>query len=715
MQLNFHDRLKYLSTALDDNELIEIIQTTYDPSFGIQDPDLTHRIERIGISLQDFMEANRGQLSETDVEALKDLKMLAQRFNSRSQNDSEKPSALEKTIATSLNLIFNKLHLPNDLEKIRQIPSPYAQIYVLAELLNRDPIAIKDLNLTKEEFMALGPHLTFLDCRNAFEGWDCQEIVNFLKTCSNLKCLYINHPLIEQLPQLPVCEVLDCTNCRNLKQITMLPLCQRLTSKRCPSLNAQGVSDQLVSIFCIERSNEVDEACKKFNVSNSEYSDFITKHRGESLLKRAVIDNHLDMMSVLHELGANMNEYVEGRSLLWWAMSSQNTLMVSFLVVLGADVNQYYEENDTIKTSPLSFAVLISDYNMVSLLMDLKADVNQCDKNGRSPLMLAMQENQPGMAKLLVDHGADEEYAKEANLRIFLAHIWGIGGTSTLIDARGISHDLRLEGSRGVHIMKMLSLYVSDFFKTDEVGDLRISSLISEKDRLEIQESIANAVPLSKSNIEHMNNIKSGKPLVILGGLFNHAISIVIHKDKGRLIVFNRGYGKKNNTAETYFLPKEKVTEKMIRDLTTVYDDIKDFDQMIAGLQLSPLPEEDFTQQDQNVGNCGWASAKGAFEILCILCTRVFIDKKVNIEIGRKIYKYFSYFVRMKFLDFYLKVSKNIEVGMIKNIVEKCFKKGKHSKLFSSYFTELVDRLHQLNINWMREPEKEKTEKSEKA
>lgn len=708
MQLNFHDKLKYLSTALDDNELMEIIQITYSPNFVIKDSDLPQRVERIGISLQNFLEANESQLNECDLDALKDLQVLVHNFNSNFQSQPEKLGALEKTIAVSIHLIFNKLHLPNDLEKIRRIPSPYAQNYVLAELLNRDPMAIKDLNLTKEELMSLGPYLTFLDCRNAFEGWDCKEIDNFLKTCSNLKCLYINHPLIEQLPLLPVCQVLDCSNCRNLKQITMLPLCQQLTSKRCPSLEARGVTDQLKRGFCKERAKEVGEARIKCGVSYDEYSNFITKHKGESLLKMTATDNHLKMMSVLHELGADMNEYVEGHSLLWWAMSSQNTEMVSFLIVLGADVNKHYKDNDEIEASPLALATLIPDYKMIRLLIEFNADVNQCDKNGRSPLMLAKQENRPDIAKLLIDHGADEEYAKEAILRIFLAHVWGLEGTSKLIDARGVSHDLRLEGSRSHHIMAMLSSYVSDFFKWDEVADLQVSSLISERGKLEIQESIANAVPLSsKSNTEHMNNIKSGKPLVILAGLVNHGISMVIHKD--RLVVFNRGHGKKNNAAETYFLPKEKVTEKMISGLTTVYNDIKDFDRMISGLQLSPLTEEDFTQQDQKVGNCAWASAKGAFEVLCMLCTKDFTDKKINIEIGRKIYKYFSYFVRKEFLNFYLKESKNIDIKMIKQIVEKCFKKGKHSKLFSSYFTELIDQLHQLNLNWMLELEREKT------
>lgn len=705
MQLNFHDKLKYLSTALDDNELMEIIQIAYSPDFVIKDSDLTQRVERIGISLQNFLEANESQLNECDLDALKDLQVLVHNFNSNFQSQPEKLGALEKTIAVSIHLIFNKLHLPNDLEKIRRIPSPYAQNYVLAELLNRDPIAIKDLNLTKEELMSLGPYLTFLDCRDAFEGWDCNEIDNFLKTCSNLKYLYINHPLIEQLPLLPVCQVLDCSNCRNLKKITMLPLCQQLTSKRCPSLEARGVSEQLKRGFCKERAKEVDEACIMCGVLHTEYSNFITKHKGASPLKMAVIDNNDKMLSVLHELGADMNEYVEGYSLLWWAMSSQKTEMVGFLIVLGADVNKHYKDNDKNGTSLLEWATSIPDYKIVELLIRFNADVNQCDKNGRSPLMLAKQENQPGIAKLLIDHKADEEYANEAIFRIFLAHIWGLEGTSKLIDAKGVSHDLRLEGSRSPYIMTMLSWYVSEFFKLDKVADLQVSSLISERDKLEIQESIANAVPLSsKSNREL---IKSDKPLVILAGLVNHRISIVIHK--GRLVVFNRGHGKKNNTAETYLLPKEKVTEKMISDLATDYNDIKKFDSVISGLQLSPLTEEDFTQQDQKVGNCAWASAKGAFEVLCVLCTKDFTDKKINIEIGRKIYKYFSYFVRKEFLNFYLKESKNIDIEMIKKIVEKCFKKGEHSKLFSSYFTELIDQLHQLNLNWMLEFEREKT------
>lgn len=101
---------------------------------------------------------------------------------------------------------FYSLHLPADIEKVRAISHPDVRIRIMAQLINRDEIPLKNLNLSKIELMELAPHLTFVDCRECFQDWRKREIENFIKDCStNVKTLFISTSIITKLPPLPNC------------------------------------------------------------------------------------------------------------------------------------------------------------------------------------------------------------------------------------------------------------------------------------------------------------------------------------------------------------------------------------------------------------------------------------------------------------------------------------------------------------------------------
>lgn len=132
---------------------------------------------------------------------------------------------------------FHTLHLPQDIDKVRKIPNPEVLFRVMAQLINRDKIPISTLVnvLTKEEIKSLAPHLTFLDCGNAFSNWGSTELHHFIRQCSkNLKTLIVHSDALTRLPPLPNCEELDIADCPNLNRPPVsLPKCQKLYCSNC--------------------------------------------------------------------------------------------------------------------------------------------------------------------------------------------------------------------------------------------------------------------------------------------------------------------------------------------------------------------------------------------------------------------------------------------------------------------------------------------------
>lgn len=104
---------------------------------------------------------------------------------------------------------------------------------------------------------------------------------------------------------------------------------------------------------------------------------------------------------------------------------------------------------------------------------------------------------------------------------------------------------------------------------------------------------------------------------------------------------------------------------------------------MISALQLVPLGT--FDQKDQKSSNCPWASAKGAFGILC----RLFTDPLI----GEMIYKIFASFARETMLKAYLDDSEQIDVEMLKQINQKCAKKP---ELYSDCSADITAKLSEL-------------------
>jgi len=110
--------------------------------------------------------------------------------------------------------------------------------------------------------------------------------------------------------------------------------------------------------------------------------------------------------------GADINaQSEEGLSLLHCAIRNGQFSVVDFLLAAGADVNQpsHFEKN-----TPLHFAVLQNDAQMVEKLLVAGAKLNVRNKKGESPLCRAVGMNSPAVS-LLLDAGAIPDDAACSN------------------------------------------------------------------------------------------------------------------------------------------------------------------------------------------------------------------------------------------------------------------------------------------------------------
>lgn len=685
--LDFHSQLKYLSETFEK----DLVNSGLNPA---NSPIDSTTIEKI-TTLQEFLISNASQLDRSDVSTLLNLQISVNSLSDSglASGNAEQLRLMEgeavvrlrllnkimiaSIVLISLDLNVNQFKLPEDLQKIRLISPPHMQAYVIAQVINRDSIAIKDLNLTKQQLKEMGPYLTYLDSQDAFDSWDGEEIESFLSTCSHLKILRINSPKIKHLPALPVCEVVDCSGCSQLEHLGGLPKCELFVCADCPLLKQNELVHKNVNfnIYSSTIKPKIEEACQQYGFPKDYLLKFLKIYgnieqnfqingifNGRTALIKAINIGKPPLINALLALGADIHQCDErGATPFMWAIKKNNFELVK-LWGNAAEINQRDQDGE----SPLFWAVKESeDPKMVELVYSLgDREVNTYNCQGLSPLLFAMFNKQPEIEKLLINLEADEEYAIEGCKRIFLAHIFGIGGPSTLKDKNGVSHTLRLEGCCSAYIMQKLSEYATSFFNSSDLVD---ESIISKESQLEILESLEQSYPLV-SDDEILNRINLRKPCVILAGIEGHAISMVIYQ--GKLVVFNRGMGGKDNAAEIYELPNQ-ITEDFITKLTTRYSSgtisssAATFNEMITGLNLTYLGG--FKQKDQKVGNCTWASAKGALGVLCRLVSLT----------GKRLYKIFTSFSRAKGLEDYVYTSKQIDWDLVERIRTKKAQKTK--------------------------------------
>jgi ankyrin len=129
-----------------------------------------------------------------------------------------------------------------------------------------------------------------------------------------------------------------------------------------------------------------------------------------SPLLAAARDDLSSRVADLLQQRANVNVRDElGATPLAWAVLRNNVDMVTRLLAAGADPNLV----DVNGVGPLALAVESDAVEIARLLLEKKADPNPARSNGETPLMSAVRLRSPAMVQLLLDHGAQANVAEK--------------------------------------------------------------------------------------------------------------------------------------------------------------------------------------------------------------------------------------------------------------------------------------------------------------
>lgn len=126
--------------------------------------------------------------------------------------------------------------------------------------------------------------------------------------------------------------------------------------------------------------------------------------RGESLLTNAIIDKRLNIAKLLYQAGAPLPQFfvTAGESLLFYCICESTFQTVEFLLEKDLDPNVYSTEG----YCPLIFA-FVKGIDMVELLIKYKADVNFQAKDGSYPIYFAAWLGNPEIVSLILEAGAN--------------------------------------------------------------------------------------------------------------------------------------------------------------------------------------------------------------------------------------------------------------------------------------------------------------------
>ncbi|XP_028917316.1 fibronectin type 3 and ankyrin repeat domains protein 1 isoform X2 [Ornithorhynchus anatinus] len=133
---------------------------------------------------------------------------------------------------------------------------------------------------------------------------------------------------------------------------------------------------------------------------------------GKDSLMLACYSGHLDIVQYLRAHGASWEARdLGGCTALHWAADGGHCHVIEWMLQDGCKVNVL----DAVSGwSPLMRVSAVSGHrDVASLLIEAGADVNVRDKDGKTPLMVAVLNNHEELVQLLLDKGADPNVTNE--------------------------------------------------------------------------------------------------------------------------------------------------------------------------------------------------------------------------------------------------------------------------------------------------------------
>lgn len=297
-------------------------------------------------------------------------------------------------------------------------------------------------------------------------------------------------------------------------------------------------------------------------------------------------------------------------SLLIAAVLGKQEAVVKFLIGQGIIIKKR-------DFDPLVEAAFES-FSLVKLLVENQVEIDQPNKWGFSPLLVALTEGNEECAHYLLQRGANLERCQNIRIQKNLSNLFALRGKSTLD-----SHIFAWEGMNYGFGIQALKESVEKFFSEPLTQPICAwPNVASQKQMLDGLENVRLNRTSSKTEEEIIADYQQGKMVLLTSGWVGHACYRLLYK--GFYVEVNRGRLYEDGESSGYKIYKidAALTSKLVkmmrrgekRPLEFVQKDRK---KIHSRLNLKQIVEGKL--KAQKVGNCAIASGKAIFRMMLLV------------------------------------------------------------------------------------------------
>lgn len=337
-------------------------------------------------------------------------------------------------------------------------------------------------------------------------------------------------------------------------------------------------------------------------------------------LADAIINEDFNQVREILRYGVSLNQLDEyGFTPLIEATIADNFEIATLLIQFGADVNL----QDAAGGTALHWAVENNNIKLCESLLANGANPNVYNVSGQPVLVMPLLRQQRLLKRLLVEAGANLNFAQDFINAKFLGHLFELVGTANIVDPYNQFVEVDFEGFFLEVTLGMIAESLSQFnthFASRKIRPyMRLTEVIIEvifraAELIKYQQYRVDI----KKNETKVDALIQQEPLIIPVGYEGHAITFIKlgkilvkcdRREESRLydnVVFyhigNPDFFSKNVIKKLIY---EKTSSELINH------------QMPELLQLEPITELKVSAQIS--GNCSWANVEACIPVLYFL------------------------------------------------------------------------------------------------